>query len=118
NKLASENIVCCILTASDSELIYNSLNRLGLAKYFKFIYSCIGSNYDKNSIDIYNIILDKLNVKEEECYIFEDALYALNTIKDTKFKVYAIYDEYNKDDWTNINNLDINTLNEWSEFYE
>lgn len=92
----------CVLTASSSTLANKVLQRLGVLDYFENIYSCQTLSLSKNNPQIYMKTIEKINIKNEECIVIEDALYAIESAKKANLYVKAIYDQENDADWTKI----------------
>lgn len=92
----------CVLTASSSTLANKVLQRLGVLDYFENIYSCQTLGLSKNNSQIYMKIIEKINIKNEECIVIEDALYAIESAKKANLYVKAIYNRENDADWNKI----------------
>lgn len=93
-ELQMSGVKMCVATATDKTVAKETLERLGVSKYFSEIFTCdeIGSN--KDSPDIYRRALSHFGTEKNETMVFEDAFFALKTAKADGFKVAAVYDEH------------------------
>ena len=92
--LYRNNIQMCVATATDEYLAKEALERTGIWKYFKGIYTCAGVGYDKSTPHIYEAALTHLDLAKEEVLVFEDAIHAARTARDAGFKVVGVYDAW------------------------
>lgn len=111
--LAKRGVVMCVATASDSKLARLCLERIGVLKLLKGVYTCGEIGVGKDSPKLFEYALEQLGTKKEATYIFEDSLYAVETAKKAGFPVVAIYDEASKEDEIRIKekaNVYINSM--------
>ena len=94
--LQQNNIPCGVITASESGLVIPALERVGLRKYFKEIFSCSEMNTSKRTPEIFIEMSGILGVPAAETIVFEDALYAALTAKTAGYSVAAVYDDSEK----------------------
>lgn len=94
--LQQNNIPCGVITASESGLVIPALERVGLRKYFKEIFSCSEMNTSKRTPEIFIEMSGILGVPAAETIVFEDALYAALTAKTAGYSVAAVYDASEK----------------------
>lgn len=94
--LQQNNIPCGVITASESGLVIPALERVGLRKYFKEIFSCSEMNTSKRTPEIFIEMSGILGVSAAETIVFEDALYAALTAKTAGYSVAAVYDASEK----------------------
>ena len=84
----------CIATLTDREIVIETLERLGVMKYFSEVFDCNEYPNGKNTPELYNTALNQLGTQKDETYVFEDALYALKTAKKDGFSTVAVFDKY------------------------
>ena len=91
--LSELGIKMSIATATEKYLIDSALERLGIRKHFKRIFSCGEEMTSKSSPDIYLRAAVDLGTAISETLIVEDALYAIRSAKSAGFPVAAVYDK-------------------------
>ena len=94
--MKEKGVKMCIATATDREIATVALKKCDMLKYFEFVLSCQDVKANKMVSDIYDVSLQKLGADKENTYIFEDALYAINTAKRASYNVVGVYDESEK----------------------
>jgi HAD superfamily hydrolase (TIGR01509 family) len=95
--LQQNNIPCGVIIASESGLVLPALERVGLRKYFKKIFSCSEMNTSKRTPEVFTQMSGILGAAAAETIVFEDALYAAITAKNAGYSVAAVYDASEKD---------------------
>jgi len=95
----------CIATATDKHLVEYALERLGIARYFDFIITSTEVGSSKENPDIFFKAAERMNLKQEEVIIFEDAVHAIRSAKEAGFRVVAVADEYSLADEEQIRQL-------------
>lgn len=95
----------CIGSATDEELIYECIERLGIRDYFDFALSCDTIGVSKHKPDIYIEAAKKIGARIEDTAVFEDLLLTVTTAKKAGFYTVAKFDENQKDDWDQIEKL-------------
>lgn len=83
----------CVATATDRYLVEAGLRRVGILDYFEFILTCTEVGSGKDQPEIYEAALRRLGTDKDTTYVFEDALYAIETAKRASFPVVGIYDQ-------------------------
>lgn len=91
--LYEKGVRMCLATATDRETVELILKRLDLEKYFLQIFTSGEVGVGKREPLIYKIALDFLGTDKNSTYIFEDAVYALETAYTNGFKVVGVYDK-------------------------
>ena len=84
----------CIATVTDRYLVEETLDRLGILKYFSEIFTCAEVGYGKDKPIIYRKALEHLDTAKNETYVFEDSLFALKTAKADGFTTVGVYDRH------------------------
>ncbi|MDD6275876.1 MAG: HAD family phosphatase [Clostridia bacterium] len=90
--LKSKGVKMCICSATESELIKIALKRCGLLEFFSGVFSCADVGKGKDFPDVYNLGLSHLGTEISRTYVFEDALYAMQTAKTAGFQTVGVYD--------------------------
>ena len=90
--LKNRGVKMCVATATDKYMVEKALERNGLLYYFSEIYTCNGVGAGKNSSLIYDISLEHLGTTKEETFVFEDALYAIETANKAGYNIVGIKD--------------------------
>lgn len=92
-ELRQRGVPMCIATATDRYLVEAALRRVGILDYFEFVLTCSEAGSGKDRPDIYEMALHRLGTDKATTYVFEDALYAVETAKQAGFPVVGVYDE-------------------------
>lgn len=119
--LRKNNVKMCVATATDRYMTEAALKRLGLLKYFEFIYTCGELHVDKSIPDIYDKALEVLGTKKEETYVFEDTYLPITTVVNAGYPLVAVADKWSahrendikkiaKNFVNDLSTIDINTL--------
>lgn len=93
-RLYRAEVKMCIATATDRYLIEAALSRLGVRSRFLEIFTCGEVGHGKDEPHIFEAALDFLGTKRAETFVFDDALYAIQTAKKAGFPVATIYDSH------------------------
>ena len=92
-ELKRKNIPAGIITATESELVEAALQKTGLDGFFSGrVMSCATLQMSKRSPEVFFMMAETLNAAPEDIIVFEDALYAANTLKANGFR-YTIIEE-------------------------
>ena len=95
--MMKKGVKMCIASATDTYLIEYALKANNMEKYFEGIFSCTDVGSGKDEPHIYNQALKFLGTDKDTTYVFEDALYAIKTLKANDFKVVGIADKFSED---------------------
>ncbi|WP_313132335.1 HAD family hydrolase [Anaerocolumna sp.] len=96
--LKENNIKAGIATSNSRELVNLIVQKLEVESYFGSIRTACEVEKGKPSPDIYLLVAEDLNVKPEECLVFEDVLPGVMAGKNAGAKVCAVYDAYSVKD--------------------
>ena len=96
DELKNRNVKMVVATSGSAELAGAALERLGVRDYFLRIFSCGEVGAGKTRPDIFLKAAETLGSTPEETWVFEDAVHAVRTAKQSGFKVTVIYDESSK----------------------
>ncbi len=105
----NKNIKMAIATATDENLVSMALNRLGVKDYFEFIQTAENVGLSKSKPEFFEIAIDRLGLKPEEIWVFEDSLHCIKSAKKAGLKIVAVKDE--------SASLDIEKIKEISDIY-
>ncbi len=92
-KLKGRGVRMCVATGSPREYARNGLRRLGLLDYFDFVTDNYEGALTKDKPGYFEALLERLGVGRERCWVFEDALYAMESAKASGLRVCAIEDD-------------------------
>lgn len=95
-RLRQSGVKLCIATATDRHLVEAALDRCGVLSCFGEIFTCNEVGHGKDEPDIFEAALRFLGTRKEETIVFDDALYAVRTAKESGFPVAVIYDSHEK----------------------
>lgn len=91
-----------IATANECELSEPVLERTGLGKYVDGLVSCTMVGASKEKPDVYLKACEMMDIKVEECVVFEDSLRAMQTAKSAGFTTIGVYDAVVDPYWNEI----------------
>ena len=92
-KLKRQGVRMCVATGSPREYARNGLRRLGLLDYFDFVTDNYEGPLTKDRPGYFDALLARLGATRERCWVFEDALYAMESAKASGLRVCAIEDD-------------------------
>ena len=116
--LKSRNVKMCVATATDKHLVEKALERNEIREYFSEIFTCGSVGAGKDSPVIYDVALKHLGTPKENTFIFEDALYAIETANKAGYNILGIKDISEKADPEIVKQLCNYYINDYSEIYE
>lgn len=100
--LKKKNIKIAIASLTNEDLIISALNRYGISHYFQFIQTCENTNLSKDDEKFYKLLSERLNVRHDEIFYFEDSLYSMEVAKKAGLNVVAVADDCSKKDLKKI----------------
>lgn len=92
-KLKSRNVKMCIATSNDRKLVEKSLEKNDMLGYFEHILTCNEVGFGKDNVEIFKRGLNLLGTSIDKTYVFEDALFAIKTVKQVGLPVVGVFDE-------------------------
>lgn len=116
--LKNRNVKMCIATATDKHLVEKALERNGIREYFSEIFTCSSVGAGKDTPVIYDVALEFLGTPKENTYIFEDALYAIETANKAGYNILGIKDVSEKADPEDVKKLCNYYISDYSEIYK
>jgi HAD superfamily hydrolase (TIGR01509 family) len=90
--LESRGIPMAVATATKRVHVEAALRRVGIARYFKRIFTCSEENTGKTQPKIFLTAAAFLGAEPRDTYVVEDALHAVTTAKNAGFYVVAVAD--------------------------
>ena len=82
----------CVATAAPRGMCAAALSRLDLLKHFEFVTDGYEVGLHKGEPEFFRIVADRLGADISDCWVFEDALYAMQGAKSAGARVCAIED--------------------------
>lgn len=93
----------------------NIISKAKLTDYFSLILTREAVQEMKPNPEIFLKTVEELNVKKEECLIFEDSLVGVEAAKRAGIEVVAVYDKYSDEEREQINELSDYQIKDYSE---
>lgn len=94
--LKGKNIKTGIATSNSRKLVDALIEKHKIAKYFDTIRTSCEAKRGKPYPDVYELVANDLNVKAENCLVFEDVVHGIMAGKNAGMKVCAVYDKYSE----------------------
>lgn len=116
--LKNINVKMCVATATDKHLVEKALERNGIREYFSEIFTCSSVGAGKDKPVIYNTALEHLGTQKENTYVFEDALYAIETANKAAYNIVGIKDISEKADPEDVKKFCDYYINDYTEIYK
>ena len=92
-ELKERNTRIALATATDEHLASMILEKHKISHYFEFIQTHQNTGLHKGQPEFFQIIIEKLQLNPKDIWMFEDALYSIETAKRCGLNVVAIRDE-------------------------
>ena len=92
--LKENGVRMCIATVTDRYLVEETLERLGVRHYFSEIFTCAEVGFGKDKPIIYQKAQEHLGTAQDDTFVFEDVLFALNTAKADGYPTVGVYDKH------------------------
>lgn len=117
--LKMEGVWMYVATATDKALVRTALETAGIYQYFRGIITSgeVGST-KRESAEIYEAAMRRLQSNKKDTVVFEDALYAVKTAKSAGFRVAAIADPTNSHVTEELKALSDYYISSYEEMYE
>ena len=104
--LKMEGVWIYVATATHRRLTEKALKTAGIDQYFRgIITSADAGNHKRDSADIYEMAMRRLQSNKRDTVVFEDSLYAIRTAKAAGFRVAGVYDVTEEDDQPEIQRI-------------
>jgi HAD superfamily hydrolase (TIGR01509 family) len=114
-KLRAEGVRCCVATGTLKKYAISALKKQGMAELFEFIYDESDAGTSKHHVEYFEGVCGKLGLRMDECVMFEDAAYAMRTVKKTPMGLVGIEDFSMRDDRDEIISLADKYIRNYSE---
>ncbi|WP_130862653.1 HAD family hydrolase [Bacilliculturomica massiliensis] len=105
----------CVATATDRYLAEAALSRTGALAYFEKVFTCTELETGKDRPDIFLTALDYLGTDKESTWVFEDALFAAQTVKGEGIPLAVIRDASSEDQREELLALADVYIENWAE---
>lgn len=92
-RFRAAGIPMVVATSTDRELVTAALEQTHLAPYFSAIVTCSEVGAGKGQPDVYEAALALLGTPREQTWVFEDSLFAMETVKAAGFPLAGVYDD-------------------------
>lgn len=115
--LKKRNVKMCVATATDKYMVEKALERNGILEYFSEIFTCTSVGAGKDTPVIYDKALEHLGTEKDTTFVFEDALYAIETANKAGYKIVGINDVSEPADPEKVKELCSVYINDYSEIY-
>ena len=117
--LKMEGVWMYVATNTDRDLAEAALKHAGLDGFFRGLMTCgeVGVG-KKESPEIFERCMRRLQSNKKDTVIFEDALHAIRTAKDAGFRVCAVYDPSAEADQAEIKALSDYYIRSFEEMFE
>lgn len=117
--LKMDGVWMYVATNTERRLAEAALKHAGIRDYFRGILTCgeVGVG-KKDSAEIYERCLTRLQSNKKDTVVFEDAVHAIRTAKKAGFRVCGIYDPSAETDQEEIKALSDYYIRSFEEFFE
>ena len=104
--LKMEGVWMYVATATHRRLTEKALKTAGIDHYFRgIVTSAEAGTHKRDSAEIYEMAMRRLQSNKRDTVVFEDALYAIRTAKAAGFRVAGVYDVTEEADQPEIRRL-------------
>ncbi|NLY20994.1 MAG: HAD family phosphatase [Tissierellia bacterium] len=87
--LKNRDTKMCLATATESPFAELVVDRFDLWKYFEFVHTGNMGDYNKNQIEYFYYLSEKMDSEPKRCTVFEDSLHCIETAKKAGMRVVA-----------------------------
>lgn len=91
-RLAQRGVRMCVATAAPRELCEEALERLDLRRYFEFVQGRYDLPLHKGEPEYFLRLAERMGASPEDCWVFEDAIYAMRGAREAGMRVCAVED--------------------------
>lgn len=116
--LKNKGVKMCVATATDKPYVEMALKRNCIDSYFTDILTCGIVGAGKDTAVIYDKSLEHLGTPKDKTFVFEDALYAIETAHKAGYKIVGINDISEKADLETVKSFCDYYINDYSEIYK
>ncbi len=108
----------CVATAAPREYARNGLRRLGILDHFDFVTDSRECDMSKHQPEYFDWLLERLGADADRAWVFEDALYAIQSAKAAGLRVCAVEDGTQVDDRDQIMRVADVYIRDYAELME
>ena len=116
--LKMEGVWMYVATATDRHLAEAALRHAGIDGYFRGILTCAEVGQGKDSPEIFERAMRRLQSNKKDTVVFEDALHAIRTARDAGFRICGVYDASSEADQEAIRQLSEYYIRSFEEMFE
>ncbi len=117
-ELKCRSVRMAIASVIDEDFILAVLKRYKISSYFEFIQTCENVGLNKGDRNFFDLLPERLNLRPDEIYMFEDTLYSIVSAKGVGLKIVGVEDEFAFKDKEKIRELSDIYIRDFSEFIE
>lgn len=92
----------CVATMTPEAIAREALRRHGLEELFEFVCCSADTPYHKGDPAFFHHVARRLGARAADCWVFEDALYAVQSARAAGCRVAGILDEASRSVWPQI----------------
>ena len=117
--LKMEGVWMYVATATHRRLAEKALKTAGIDHYFRgIVTSAEAGTHKRDSADIYEMAMRRLQSNKRDTVVFEDALYAIRTAKAAGFRVAGVYDVTEEADQPEIQRISDYYIRSYEELFQ
>ena len=117
--LKMEGVWMYVATATHRRLTEKALKTAGIDHYFRgIVTSAEAGTHKRDSADIYEMAMRRLQSNKRDTVVFEDALYAIRTAKAAGFRVAGVYDVTEEADQPEIQRISDYYIRSYEELFQ
>ena len=117
--LKMEGVWMYVATATHRRLTEKALKTAGIDHYFRgIVTSADAGTHKRDSADIYEMAMRRLQSNKRDTVVFEDALYAIRTAKAAGFRVAGVYDVTEEADQPEIQRISDYYIRSYEELFQ
>lgn len=90
--LHEQGVPMAVASSTPAELLHLGLDHVGIAPYLKAIVSVDDAGASKREPAVYDLARASLGTERAQTWGFEDALYAVRTLKAAGYRAFGVYD--------------------------
>ena len=103
--LKANGVKMCVATATSTPIAKKALEAHGLLKYMEFVVSSPDMGMSKANPTYFPRVADMLGIDKDDCAVFEDARYAVQSAHTAGMRVFAVEDWCARESWDEIKKM-------------
>lgn len=117
--MKNKGVKMCVLSATNQYLVEEAMKRNGIFEYFERVVSTVDTGHNKDKPYIFGVVRDLLGAeKNEDVFVFEDALYSIKTAKSNGYRVIGVEDYSAEPDREEIKKTVDYYITDYSQIYD